>query len=157
MKTLVIFYSYEGNTRLVGETIAKELGADLEEIKPVKEMTSKGSMKFMWGGRQAIMGSKPELKPLEKDLDRYDLLIIGTPVWAWRPTPPIKTLLEDHLPERKLAFFCSHEGGPGKTFEKMKQMAGDAEVISEMDFFAPLVKEKEQTLKKAMEWANKLS
>ncbi len=157
MKAIVIFYSYEGNTKLIAQTIADELGADIEEIKPVKEIQSKGFMKFMWGGRQAVMGSKPELKPLEKNLDKYDLLIIGTPIWAWSPTPPIKTLLEDHIPKRKMAFFCSHEGGPGKTFEKMRKMAGKGEVISEMDFFAPLKQDKEATLNKVKKWAKKLS
>ncbi len=51
MKKLVIFYSFEGNTKLIAENIAQAIGADLLELKPKKKMKSKGFMKFVWGGQ----------------------------------------------------------------------------------------------------------
>jgi len=154
LKKLVAFYSYEGNTKLIAETIAKAIDADLLEIKPKKEMSSKGFMKFMWGGSQVYMKKKPELKPFENNLDEYDLILIGTPVWAWTHSPTIKTFMEEHLPSgKKMAFFCCHEGNPGKTFEKMTEMAKGNEVLGSMEFFAPLKKDKEKALQSAKNWA----
>ncbi len=45
-KTLVVYYSYEGSTRLIAETIADTLKADILTLKPLEEMTSKGFLKF---------------------------------------------------------------------------------------------------------------
>ena len=36
MKNLVVYYSLEGNTKLIAEFIAKEIGADIIELKPKK-------------------------------------------------------------------------------------------------------------------------
>jgi len=55
MKKPVVFYSFEGNTKLISESIAEAIGADLMEIKPQKEMRSKGFMKFVWGGRNSSL------------------------------------------------------------------------------------------------------
>ncbi|MCK5289167.1 MAG: flavodoxin, partial [Candidatus Omnitrophica bacterium] len=82
MKKIVIFYSFEGNTKLIAESIAKTIGADLLELKPKSEMQSKGFMKYVWGGKAVMMKAKPELLPMDKDIKGYDILFIGTPVWA---------------------------------------------------------------------------
>ncbi len=148
------YYSYEGNTRLLSERIAEEIGADLLEIKPKKEMRTKNFMKFVWGGSQVVMGKEPELLPLERDPSEYDLIFVGTPVWSWRPAPPVRTFLKKYFPRgKKTAFFCSCEGGPGKTLIKMEEMAKDPDVVGTMEFFAPLKKDRDVTLKKAAEWA----
>ena len=51
LRSIVIFYSYEGNTRFIANTISKEIYADILELKPKKDMNSKGFMKYVWGGR----------------------------------------------------------------------------------------------------------
>jgi len=52
--------------------------------------------------------------------------------------------------------FCTHEGGPGKTMEKLKKMIPEAEIIGEFDTFAPLKKEKNRSEKEAKKWAQKM-
>jgi len=59
MRSSVVYYSFGGNTRFIAESIAEAVGADLLEIKPKKELSSKGFMKYLWGGRQVVMGEKP--------------------------------------------------------------------------------------------------
>jgi flavodoxin len=117
-------------------------------------MKSKGFMKFVWGGKQAVMGEKPAIKELEKDPVNYDLIIIGTPVWAGRPAPPIKTFMEDLLPQDKdLAFFYTYEGGEGSTFQMMEKMAAGRRIIGKMGFWSPLKENREDCLVSAREWA----
>lgn len=43
MKALVLYHSFSGNTRLIAEAAAKELNADLEELKPVKPLNASGA------------------------------------------------------------------------------------------------------------------
>lgn len=154
MKKLVVFYSYEGNTKLIAGNIAQAIEADLLEIKPQKEMRSKGFMRYFFGGLQVLLGKKPPLKDLDKNPNEYDIIFIGTPVWFYRQSPPIRTFMEDHLPSnKKLVFFCSYEGDLGKTFKNLNGWALDNEVLGENTFFAPKKKDQIKTIKTARDWA----
>ena len=61
MKTAIVYYSMSGNTKMVAEIIAKELSADLIEIKPVKDYPDKGARKFIWGGMKVTR--PPKVRP----------------------------------------------------------------------------------------------
>lgn len=92
MKTLILYYSFEGNTEYVATKLASYLDADFQKVVPVKELKSKGFSKYIWGGRQAFMKEKkPAIAPLEKNYKDYDLILIGTPIWAFTYAPPIRT------------------------------------------------------------------
>jgi flavodoxin len=157
MRALIAYYSYEGNTKIIAENMADEIGADLLRLVPEKEMRSKGFMKFVWGGKQAVMGKKPLLKNLDKNPDEYDLIIIGTPVWAGRPAPPVKTFMVDHLPgEKKLAFFYTYEGGEGKTLDLMDEMKNGGKVLGKTGFMAPVKGDSETIIKSARKWVSSL-
>ena len=82
MKTAVVYYSMSGNTKLIAEKIAGDLNADLIEIFPENSYPDKGFRKYFWGGKSAIMGAKPALQPYSFNADKYDTVIIGSPVWA---------------------------------------------------------------------------
>lgn len=76
MKNLVVYYSLESNTKLIAEFIAKEIGADIIELKPKKEFPSSGFRKYLWGGKSVIFKQKPELMNKEIDIRKYDNMII---------------------------------------------------------------------------------
>ena len=122
-KSLILYYSYEGNTKRVAEIIQKRIGCDIESIKPVKDMETKGFGKYIWGGAKVVMHKKPELVPIQNDITSYDTLWIGTPVWAWTITPPILSLISSEwMRNKKIYFFYTHEGGPGKIEEKFQKL-----------------------------------
>lgn len=130
MKTLVLYYSLEDNTKQLAEAIADDLGADIERVMPKKEISSKGIGKFFWGGRQVIMNKIPAIEALSSDFDAYDFIIVGSPVWAGTFAPAIKPFLAlEAIKGKKLAFFCTHEGGPGKVIEKFTNVAGAHNVV----------------------------
>jgi len=154
---LVVYYSFEGNTKFVAETIAREIGADLLELKPKKEMKGHGFSKFIWGGRQVMLKIKPELEPLAKNPADYDLIFIGTPVWAYTFTPPLRSFFSQvKLQNKKIALFCTHEGNPGKIFEHMKKELSGNEIIGQQGFKDAL-KEKDRNLADIKNWIKELS
>jgi len=120
---LVIYYSFEGNTEIIANLIAKETQGDLLSIKPVNELKSKGFSKYFWGGSQVFMKKKPDLIEFDKDTSLYDTIFIGTPIWAGTFAPPIKTLFENEkLINKNVYFFYTHDGGPGRV-EKFARLA----------------------------------
>ena len=109
MKTLIVFYSQSGNTAKEAAYFAEKLGADTLRIYAKKAYPDKGFKKFLWGGKSAVMGEKPALVPYEVDLTKYDLVIVGTPVWASTFTPPIRTFIAENqqaLSEKRFAAFA---------------------------------------------------
>ena len=64
MKTLIVYYTLEGNTHYTAKKIASAIGADVLRIKPVKTYPKKGFRKFFWGGKSAVMAETPELAPV---------------------------------------------------------------------------------------------
>ena len=128
MSTAIVYYSMHGNGEMVAEKIAAKLGADVIRIEPDKAYPDKGAKKFIWGGKSAVMGEQPALKPYEFDADKYDCVILGFPVWASRPAPPICTFLSEQkskLIGKKIAVFaCQSGNGAEKAFERVRNMIG---------------------------------
>jgi len=124
MKALVVYYSRSGNTRDVAQSIAQEMSCDLEEIHDTQKRS--GIIGWIKSGYQANRGKLTTLKPLEKDPSEYDLVIIGTPIWAGYPSVPVKTyLIENKDKFKNVAFFATY-GGSGfpKTVKTMTEIVG---------------------------------
>lgn len=112
MKTLVVYYSYEGNTELIAKAISDTFKFDCISIKPVKEMKSKGFTKYVWGGGQVVMKIVPKIEPINVNLDDYDFIIIGSPIWAGTYAPPIRSFIEStHCINKRIGYFYTHLGG----------------------------------------------
>ncbi|MCR4658104.1 MAG: flavodoxin [Lachnospiraceae bacterium] len=145
MKAAILYYSMLGNSELVAGKIAERLGADIIRIEPDKAYPDKGARKFLWGGKSAVMGEMPRLKPYEFDPDKYDLIILGFPVWASRPAPPIRTFVEEFkgsLKGKKLAVFaCQSGNGAEKAFAKLKEQIGIDNFVAELILIDPKTKE----------------
>lgn len=154
--TLIVFYSLEGNTRFISEILKDDLQADLLELKPKNEISSRGILKYLWGGKQVYMKVKPALLPLDLNLNNYETIIIGTPVWAWTFAPPIRTFLSQvQLKGKNLALFCTSDGSRGKTWENLKTVLEGNRFIGEEEFINVLIN-KENNKLKAKEWAENL-
>lgn len=155
-KSIILFYSFEGNTKKVAEYLSSQLNIPYEEIKPVKDLTSKGFSKYFWGGQQIIMKKKPELVSLKTNLNDYDTVYLGSPIWAGTFAPAIKTLLEDNiLKGKRVKFFYTHDGGPGKAEMKIKEAVNkNNTLISSHGLIR--VKDGLEALKNdLLKWANK--
>jgi len=140
-RILVVYYTFEGSTKLIAESIASAIDADILRLEVMKELKSHGFGKYLWGGKQVVMKSKPALKPLEKNPDDYDILFIGTPVWAYNFSPALRTFFATvKLSGKKIAIFCSCGGDRRKTFENSTWMCyiQHHAIIRSLSISAPL-------------------
>jgi flavodoxin len=154
MKSAVVYYSMDGHTRFVADIIASETGADVYALKPDKENSKTGFQKYFWGGKSVMFNEKPKLKNALPDLKDYDLVFIGTPIWAARFAPPVNTFLSGcHLQGKKLAFFACHSGGgAAKCFEKMTVILKDNTVIGKLEFKDPAADNAEEIKARIKTW-----
>jgi len=120
MKSLIIYYSLTNKTKLVSETVAKELGSDLRPL--VDKVKRKGIVGFVKSGFHALNAKRTKLINPDFDISKYDLILIGTPVWAGRPTPAILTLFDNLKIAGKNVIVFATMGGNAD--QALKIMAG---------------------------------
>jgi flavodoxin len=112
-KVLVVYYSKTGNTERVAKDVASALHADIEKL--VDRKNRKGFWAWFGSGRDAMKKIKTELEPLQKDPQNYDLVIAGTPVWAWNITPAIRKYLDMNKDKLKqTAYFVTSGNTPAE-------------------------------------------
>ncbi|MFA6320534.1 MAG: flavodoxin [Candidatus Omnitrophota bacterium] len=95
MKTLITYYSYSGHTdrisRMFGKIMESKGEVHVQRLKPTNEIKGFiGQCLAAQKGSRAILG-----QGVKFDASSYDLVIIGSPVWAFAPVPAINTFLEN--------------------------------------------------------------
>ena len=160
MKTAVIYYSLDGNCALVAETIKTELNAEVFEIKTTDTKKRTGFVKFLWGVSQVVKvmtKNKPELQPFSIDINAFDLIILGTPVWAGSPVPAMVSFLsKTEITGKKIALFCCHGGGKGNIFDKLKALLPGNTIAGEIDLVTPARTGRAAVKEKIGEWVKTL-
>lgn len=140
MKTLIVYYSMGGNTAWAAGQIAARLGADLIALTPRRAYPDRGIRKFLWGGRSAVMGQTPALEPYGFDAQACDRVILGTPLWASRIAPPLRSFVAEQREALRgktlAAFVCSGGGSPGKAFTQLRELLG-ADLAAELHLVDP--------------------
>ena len=91
MKSLVVYYSLTGKTRLVAQAIAEALNATLVEIEERRPIP----MPFVYlsGSFAAFMNRGSKINPVDVDSKQYERIFIGSPLWAYRPAPAINSFI----------------------------------------------------------------
>lgn len=160
MKTLIIYFSLEGNTEYAAERIAEKLSADKLKLVPTKKLATSGFSKFFWNGKSAVMAEKPELEPYNVELSSYDQIVFGFPVWAGTFTPPIRTFVSDNIESLKnkhiSAFACQSGAGAEKAFAKLASTIGITSFEHTLILIDPLAKKSQENDLKLLTFAKKL-
>ena len=124
MKRLVVFYSLSGNTEEAAKKIATALNADLLKLETVKTMPKAFVAQIIVGGGQVMMNHIPELKPIDIDLNLYDEIILGSPIWNSKGVPAVNAFLKDENSAAKVTslFFLSGGGEVKKGLEAITKL-----------------------------------
>lgn len=144
-KILMVYYSLEGNTEFAAAEAAKYADIDLERLVPDKEPPKDGFGKFFWGGKSAVFKEESVLEPLKHDVNAYDDIIIGYPIWAGTFPPAINAFLKKYpLSGKKIsAVACSSGGNAKKSFEKLQKALSGCEIVGTLSLVDP-AKEKDK-------------
>lgn len=120
MKTLVIYFSYTGNTEKIAKKIAAVLNADTEKLEMVKPYSSNYQMVVEQAQNEVGQDYKPTLKPQKHDFRNYDRIIIGTPTFWYKMAPAVLTFLSGNdLTGKSVVPFMTNAGWPGTVIEDM--------------------------------------
>ena len=130
MKVLVVFYSRSGHTRAVGQQIAAMLYAAVEEIQDLENR--KGFVGCLRSGFEGVREKPANIRPPVEPVSEYDLVVIGTPVWAGKLASPTRAYLEQVRGGlTQAAFFCTSGGGGYQAvLDAMEQIAAVPSVAS---------------------------
>lgn len=121
---LVVYYSRSETTRKVAEALASALSCDIEEITDVSNR--RGRIGYLRSLIEAVRQRPSVIAPMAKDPSGYQLVIIGTPVWAGSVSSPVRAYLLRYASRlRSAAFFCTLGGrGAEGTFAQMEKLIG---------------------------------
>jgi flavodoxin len=124
VKILVAYYSRSGNTKRFAEMLRRDLDADIEEIRDNQSHTGAGG--YLKGAIESVIGKGSSIIVTTKDPINYDLVLIGTPVWASSPASPVITYIENNKNRfKKVGAFCTMKAnGDDKTFQKISELTG---------------------------------
>ena len=129
MKVLVVFYSRTGNTGKVAEALAARCGADIDRIRDAH--SRRGLLRGWWRSiREVRRRSETEITSAGKQAKDYDLVVLGTPVWASSMSSPLRTWLNRYRSDLKqIAVFVTQNGrGGDKAIAQIVELCGIAPV-----------------------------
>jgi flavodoxin len=128
-RTLVVYFSRSGNTRVVAGMIQRSLGADLFEIRTATNYPDDYLETDAQATRERDRGFTPPLAT-RTDLAAYDTVYLGFPIWGETAPSPIRSFLKTHeLAGKTLIPFVTHGGyGLGNSQTVLARLAPDARI-----------------------------
>jgi flavodoxin len=154
MRTLVVYFSLTGNTEFVAKIISEQLDADLCQV--VDKKHKKGKLIYLKGGAASIREKLTKIE-VQKSVDKYDLIVVGSPIWAGKIAPAIRTFLSlNDLSDKKSAFFITLGGNkPEKSFVNMRKTTSFNSIVEELAV-SNTIKDKKEIEKMVKDWCQEI-
>ena len=136
-KKLVAYYSASGVTRTAAETLAEAAGADLYEIRPEIPYSKSDLNWNNKASRSSVemndKSCRPVLSDCNAEIEMYDLIFLGFPIWWYTAPRIISTFLESYdFAGKKIVIFATSGGsGFGKTVDDLKSSISEKAAITE--------------------------
>jgi flavodoxin len=129
-RVLVVYYSRTGYTRTLAGELAAALGADVERLDDGRDRC--GVFGYLRCVREALNKSTTRLLPPGHDAASYDVVVLGTPVWAGNVSSPLRSYVAEHKARfKQVAFFCTQVGsGAAKVFRDLTDLCGKPPLAS---------------------------
>lgn len=129
-KILITYFSWSGNTQFLAENIAEQTGADLFRIETVTPYPTDYNQCTQVAREELDNNVHPELNATVEDIDQYDIIFVGCPVW-WHTAPmPVWSFLENEgydFSGKIVIPFCSYANMfPEETLLKIVELTPDA-------------------------------
>ena len=133
-RKIVIYHSYSCHTKMIANIIKKKLDCDVLELEPKYEFSSDYDEVVKEYQNNEKDKSTVEIKDINIDLDNYDEIIIGSPVWWYSITPIVREFLKENNLEGKTVIpFATNAGWLGRTFKEIEGLCKNSSVTNEMN------------------------
>ena len=141
-RKLVAYFSASGVTAKLAENLAEAVGADVYEIRPAVPYTVED---LDWRNKQsrssvemANPASRPEISGKRDNMDEYDTVFVGFPIWWYVAPTIINTFLEsyDFTGKKIIPFATSGGSGMGATNLNLKPSCPDSQLYQGQVFRA---------------------
>lgn len=136
-KTLIVFYSWGGNTRNIAKKIQQKTGADIFEIQLVKPYSTNYNTVLEQAQEDQKRKVRPEIKNKVTNIEEYDTILLGYSNW-WASIPmPIATFLESYdLSGKTISPLCSNGGGRmGQSVSAIAKLAKKSTVKNPLSIY----------------------
>lgn len=133
-KTLIVYFSWGGNTRTVANHIHDLIGGDVVEVETVIPYPDSYEEVIQIAPGELESDYRPELKTKVENMDEYDTLIVGTPIWGGHLTPAMKSFLASYdLSGKAIAPFCTHGGsGTAQSVNDIRSVCPNSTILSSL-------------------------
>lgn len=124
MKVLTAYYSQTGITAKIARLINEELGGDLEAIRETERVN--GQWTLTPQAQKISVHSQDRIEEVKHDPGAYGLVIIGTPVWGFQISTPVRAYMKRyHASFKAAAFFVTCDAtGASKVLREMESLSG---------------------------------
>jgi menaquinone-dependent protoporphyrinogen IX oxidase len=131
-RILVVCYSRSETTAEFAGRLAAELDGDYERLQETEFHRRTGPFGYLRSILDVLRKRPANLQPMKHALSDYDVVLVGTPVWAGRASTPVSTWLSQHWHQiHTAAFFCTMGSrGSEDTFTQMRLLARRAPIAT---------------------------
>lgn len=152
-RTLIVVYSYSGNTRRVAEALQKQTGGDLLQINTRRDYLNNMTVMAMQTRAERMTGILPALDVELPDIMQYDRILIGGPVWSGTLAAPLsKFLSEMDFTCKTVAPFWTDAGSPGTYEEDFRTQASGAEILNGLGLSGASLLSDEELAQRLEQW-----
>lgn len=155
-KTLIVYFSWGGNTRTAANMIKNLTQADMFEIKTVEPYPSSYNDTVNQARKEQNDDFLPKLSANINNLSSYDTIILCYPNW-WGTIPQaVKQLLLTHdFSGKKIAPLCTHGGGGiGRSVTDIKKLCGNSTILDSLSISGGSVNSSENSIR---EWLRNIN
>ena len=129
-RTLIVYYSLTNRTKRVAEEIQEQTGGDLYRIQTVRTYPDVVSEVSAEAREERNSGNLPELQGELPNVEDYDLIIVGGPVWSSTVATPLMSFLEQmDFQGKNVAPYWTDDGMPGHYETDFVEQAQNANVL----------------------------
>lgn len=140
-KTLVVYYSYTNNVKSIVNALSSQIECDVVEIEPAQKGLDYAADNYAIGSAQIAAirdnpndaASYPAIDPVNVNLDEYDTVIIGAPLWWSQMAAPLQTFLFNNAEKMVGKNIClivsSHSSGISGVVADAKRLIPDGNFI----------------------------
>jgi flavodoxin len=109
---LIAYYSWGGSTRRLAKQIHASAGGELFEIVPQATYPKDYNACTVQAKKEIQAGYKPALKNKNENIERFTIILLGSPNWWSSLAPPVSAFLSEYdLSGKTILPFCTHGGG----------------------------------------------